>query len=368
MAALVCAGCGDAVPLSRDHYECGGRCGERFALCAVCHEDDDADAPGAAHPHPLRFVRGRLVAQALLTRRDAASSHSVVLTNCAGVLPRSPLFAASSVRAVLTLLDAPSSDDDDDDDGNRLQPEQTALRDYAYAGGTVRSSVRAGVVYHWTPLADVSDPRMLRDTLDDTVAEACSFVTHALEHGNDVAVHCYLGMRRSPTMLAAWMVTRAGTTVDAALKAIGSEHADAHGWESEFRRLRPGWVEFLHRWRMSWRVEMERWQAENSKLVSRWDELFEQARKPDSSAAPAAFAKEVEDDEGKEESSPRAKRKCQRSSAMRILDDDEEEVVVSAPPKQQPDQQPTPQPTQPKPKQVPKGQRSIASFFAPKSN
>ena len=192
---IKCVVCHEEIDLSEDRYTC--RECANYNICSQCYEDEESDV---SHEHKLHRVRGTICPKRLYTYRDSHSGRSLILTNCAGVLPGSEILretekvtskkANGTAKAVLTLLDfgpvCPKTDDleeieiidseeeeDNDDDGDdgvdeiasgrgsSLQKEEAMLSKYAYGGGTVRSSVQNGVVYHLVRLRDVSNPSML---------------------------------------------------------------------------------------------------------------------------------------------------------------------------------------------------------------
>lgn len=308
MSIIKCVLCGDEIDLSEDRYACK-EC-QNYVVCSRCYEDEESEI---THEHKLHRVRGTILPKRLYTYRDPRTGKSLILANCAGVLPGSEILhadkkesankASGTAKAVLTLLDfgpiCPKTDDledievvdseeeeDDDDDGvdeiasgraSSLQKEEAMLSKYAYGNGTVRSSVQNGVVFHLVRLRDVSNPGMLDSgLLSRAAAEATVFITRALKYcGGDVVVHCYLGVRRSPTMFAAWLATQ-NLTVDTALRMIGTEHADVEKWDVEYKRLRPEWVEWLRWWRSNWKVVQESWIYNHPNEILGWNKMFAQ--------------------------------------------------------------------------------------------
>lgn len=310
MSVIRCVVCREEIDLSEDRYSC--RECTNYNVCSRCYEDEESEI---SHEHKLHRVRGTILPKRLYTYRDPRSGKSLILTNCAGVLPGSEILCEAqkestkkmngTAKAVLTLLDfgpiCPKTDDleeievidseeeeeeesiDDSVDEvasgrqSSLQKEETLLSKYAYGGGTVRSSIQNGVLYHLVRLRDVSNPDMLDSGfLSRAAAEATVFISRALKYcGGDVVVHCYLGVRRSPTMFAAWLATQ-NLTVDTALRMIGAEHANIEKWDVEYKRLRPEWVAWLRWWRSNWKVIQETWIYNHTNEIQGWNRMFAQ--------------------------------------------------------------------------------------------
>lgn len=344
---LRCNVCRCAIDLERGYYRCT-TCVPPVVLCVLCAEGGE-EVP--AHEHPLERQRGVMQPRVLFTTGPALAP-GVVLTNCAGAVPPSPVFSEAHAGAVLSLLSAEDSghnncgeDEDEENEEEGSEPafatayphmaeEEQRLLAHAYSCGRAREAARGGVAYHLVALRDVTRPQMLPAAqVEAAVAEATCFIDAAhAALARPVAVHCYLGRRRSPTVVLAWMLTK-GATVNAAIAQIGAQHAVA-GWADEYRRQRAAWVDWLVHWKMTWRVVQDRWRRDHAATLRRWDALFADAiaLRDSPEVLPSVSEEEGEEsssssEESSESSSSSSSESSPSSSSSSSSSEEEEEEV-----------------------------------------
>eukprot|EP00727_Mastigamoeba_balamuthi_P004666 m51a1_g14198 hypothetical protein (320) ;mRNA; f:117744-122283 len=282
----VCASCGDEISPAEDRLHCA-ECGS-YDLCMRCFEETEE----TGHDHELSLLKGAMQAQALYIYDDARAQHKLVLTNIAGALPGSRVLSENGVGAVLSIVEL---------DEGATSPEQRALRRDVYGDGTLRCArSKEGIVYHWIAMPDVSDPRTLPQKLARWfLPEATVFLGMALERTN-VAVHCQLGLRRSPMSVAAYLATR-GMTSSAALRAVAAGHAATRGWDDVLRRTRPAWVKRLEEWRLSWRKEQREWREFNGAVIETWEKMLAGGDAQLLAPQPVLVGSDAEDEDGEED-------------------------------------------------------------------
>lgn len=76
-------------------------------------------------------------------------------------------------------------------------------------------SYNLGIKTHYIKIYD-GDEQPIGDYFDSAIA----FIDGALQQGNAVYVHCYVGVSRSPTIVAAYLIKQRQLTTEQALKYI----------------------------------------------------------------------------------------------------------------------------------------------------
>jgi dual specificity phosphatase 12 len=100
---------------------------------------------------------------------------------------------------------------------------------------TTRSMVERMVKIHHIPIGDhVNAP------ICTYFIEAIKFIQEALENGGSVYVHCYAGISRSPTIIAAYLIKTHSMDVEKALELIRSRRPCADP--------NPGFMKALRLW------------------------------------------------------------------------------------------------------------------------
>lgn len=92
-------------------------------------------------------------------------------------------------------------------------------------------SPTGGAAYLWLPVPDMQSPTPLQ------FAMGVSFIRAAIQSGRKIYVHCKNGHGRSPTMVAAYLITT-GLSVDDAVAFIASRRPEIHIEPAQLEGLR----------------------------------------------------------------------------------------------------------------------------------
>ena len=119
-------------------------------------------------------------------------------------------------------------------------------------------------------MPDVTEPKHLPAAIAiRLLPETTSFINAGLQHGN-VLVHCELGKRRSPTMVAAYLATQR-MTVDEAIGTLG------YKWSDALAAQRPLWMQWLRPWSKLWAQQVSNFTTSpyGAAISKVWSDAFD---------------------------------------------------------------------------------------------